>query len=177
MKQLIYLLIGVMFLSCKPTQSTTENRSKNSTEQDTNLETSSPSGFKEISFTTLAEGNNGGFLEQKNVVVKSEEKLQEIWNEAYSNFMKKPPLPKINFETSVVVLVAIGERNNGGFSVKVASVTEHENNLMIIAEENIPNDNCVTTSMISYPYEIIEFPVTHKKIVFKNVEKIYDCEE
>ena len=67
--------------------------------------------------------------------------------------------------------------NNGGFSIKIASITEHENNVMVIVEENIPDNNCITTSVITYPYEIIEMPTTIKKVVFKNVEKIYSCEE
>lgn len=177
MKQLVYLLAGIILISCKPTQNTTENVNKNSTDQPKNQETNSVSNFTEISFTTLSEGNNGGFLEQKNVVIKSEEKFQELWNEAYSNFMKKPPLPKVNFETSVVVLVTMGEQSNGGYNIKVASVTEHENNIMVIVEEKIPGDNCMTTSMIAYPYEIIEFSRTYKELVFKNVEKVYDCDE
>ena len=110
-------------------------------------------------------------------MITSQEKLEEIWNEAYSNYMKKPAVPVLNFENKMVLLTTMGEQNNGGFSIKVASITEHENNIMIIVEENIPDNNCMTTSVITYPYEIIEMPTTIKKVVFKNVEKIYSCEE
>lgn len=173
MKIFIPISILVVFVACKSTQETTKEVT-NTTE---NTNTSTTPTFKEVIFSTLSEGNNGGFMGKQNVVITSQEKLEEVWNEAYSNYMKKPAVPVLNFESKMVLLTTMGEQNNGGFSIKVASITEHENNVMVIVEENIPDNNCMTTSVITYPYEIIEMPTTIKKVVFKNVEKIYSCEE
>lgn len=172
MKIFIPISLLVIFAACKTTKEVTDTTQ---TTENTNINTDPT--FKEVIFSTLSEGNNGGFIGKQNVVITSQEKLEEVWNEAYSNYMKKPPVPTLNFETKMVLLTTMGEQNNGGFSIKIASITEHENNLMVIVEENIPDNNCMTTSVITYPYEIVEIPATIKKIVFKNVEKIYSCEE
>ena len=176
MKIFIPISLLVIFAACKTTKETTKEVT-NTTTTTENTNTSTAPTFKEVIFSTLSEGNNGGFMGKQNVVITSQEKLEEVWNEAYSNYMKKPAVPILNFEGKMVLLTTMGEQNNGGFSIKVASITEHENNVMVIVEENIPDNNCMTTSVITYPYEIVEMPKTIKKIVFKNVEKIYSCEE
>lgn len=176
MKIFIPISILVVFVACKSTQETTKEVT-NTTTTTENTNTSTAPTFKEVIFSTLSEGNNGGFMGKQNIVITSQEKLEEVWNEAYSNYMKKPAVPVLNFENKMVLLTTMGEQNNGGFSIKVASITEHENNVMVIVEENIPDNNCMTTSVITYPYEIVEMPTTIKKIVFKNVEKVYPCEE
>lgn len=176
MKILISISILVVFVACKSTKETTTEVTNTTNTTETTKTDAAPT-FKEVIFSTLSEGNNGGFLEKQNIVITSQEKLEEVWNEAYSNYMKKIAVPVVSFERKMVLLVTMGEQNNGGFSIKVASITEHENNIIVIVEETIPDNNCMTTSVITYPYEIVEMPTTLKKIVFKNVEKIYSCKE
>lgn len=176
MKIFISISILVFFVACKATKETTTEVTNTTNTTETTKTDAAPT-FKEVIFSTLSEGNNGGFISKQNVVITSQEKLEEIWNEAYSNYMKKPTVPVLNFENKMVLLTTMGEQNNGGFSIKIASITEHDNNVMVIVEENIPDNNCMTTSVITFPYEIIEMPYTLKTIVFKNVEKIYTCEE
>lgn len=176
MKIFIPISLLVILAACKSTKETTTEVTNTTNTTETTKTDAAPT-FKEVIFSTLSEGNNGGFMGKQNVVITSQEKLEEVWNEAYSNYMKKPAVPILNFEGKMVLLTTMGEQNNGGFSIKVASITEHENNVMVIVEENIPDNNCMTTSVITYPYEIVEMPKTIKKIVFKNVEKIYSCEE
>ena len=176
MKIFIPISILVVFASCKSTKETSKEVT-NTTTTTENTNTAAAPTFKEVIFSTLSEGNNGGFMGKQNVVITSQEKLEEVWNEAYSNYMKKPAVPLVSFESKMVLLVTMGEQNNGGFSIKVASITEHENNIIVIVEETIPGNSCMTTSVITFPYEIIEMPTTLKKIVFKNVEKVYSCEE
>ena len=176
MKIFIPISILIVFASCKSTKETTTEVTNKTNTTETTKTNASPT-FKEVIYSTLSEGNNGGFMGKQNVVITSQEKFEEVWNEAYSNYMKKPTVPVVNFENRMVLLTTMGEQNNGGFSIKVASITEHDNNVMVIVEENIPDNNCMTTSVITFPYEIIEMPYTLKTIVFKNVEKIYTCEE
>ncbi len=176
MKIFIPISILIVFAACKSTKETTTEVTNKTNTTETTKTNVSPT-FKEVIYSTLSEGNNGGFMGKQNVVITSQEKFEEVWNEAYSNYMKKPTVPVVNFENRMVLLTTMGEQNNGGFSIKVASITEHDNNVMVIVEENIPDNNCMTTSVITFPYEIIEMPYTLKTIFFKNVEKIYTCEE
>lgn len=176
MKIFIPISILIVFAACKSTKETTTEVINKTNTTETTKTNASPT-FKEVIYSTLSEGNNGGFMGKQNVVITSQEKFEEVWNEAYSNYMKKPTVPVVNFENRMVLLTTMGEQNNGGFSIKVASITEHDNNVMVIVEETIPDNNCMTTSVITFPYEIIEMPYTLKTIVFKNVEKIYTCEE
>lgn len=132
---------------------------------------------KNVVFSELSVSDNSGFLEKKQQIITTSNAYDETWSELFSNYMKKPPIPTINFETSMVILVAMGEKSNGGYSTNVKSIIETENQLIITVEEKIPAKNCMTTSVIVHPAQLIEIPVTSKEITFKIVEQIYNCEE
>lgn len=163
MKNISLILLLAITLSCKNTKQTTQ---------------STPVSYPiAIVFDEITQGDNGGFMSKKNSIINTPEEFDEVWNEAFSNFMNKPPLPKINFETKLVLLIAMGEKTNGGYSIQVASVTENENDVTVIIQETIPGPTCMTTSAMTYPFQLIEIPATSKKIIFNTIEKIYSCEE
>lgn len=160
MKNKLFLSLILTLLSCKNTQKT--------------VEVTFP---KTVQFSELTKNDNSGYMEKKNLIIASTEAYDEAWNELFSNFMKKPPVPAINFETSMVILVTMGEKTNGGYSIHVKSITENEKDVVVLIEERIPAKNCMTTSVIVYPAQLIELPATDKEIIFTTEENIYSCEE
>lgn len=160
MKTTYSILIFLTLFSCRSTKKT--------------MEVNYP---KNIEFLELTKSENSGFLTKKQQIITETNEYNEVWGELFSNYMKKPPIPTINFEAKMVILIAMGEKTNGGYSTRVKSITENEDEISILIEEKIPAKNCMTTSVMVYPSQLIEMPTTSKKIIFKVEETIYSCDE
>lgn len=123
-------------------------------------------------------GNNSGFIEKQQLVIKNKTDFKTYWKEAYSNYLKVPELPEIDFSKKMLILVALGERTSGGFDVKIASIFEgQKNSLLINVKETAPGDNCVTTEALTYPYQLIETDYFAGKIIFNEEKEVINCGE
>jgi PrcB C-terminal len=160
----LLLILTILQFSCK----TAEKNSNKSIVQE-----------KTIAFNVIKEGTNSGFSTFSTIQVHAQKGMDFIWDSIFSNYMKKPPIPIIDFKTNELITVALGERNSGGFSIKVKSVFETKKNIIITIEESKPGKTCMNTSVMTYPYQIIELkklPVD-KKIIYTRLEKVYECEK
>lgn len=130
-----------------------------------------------INTSVIAESNNGGFVEKMNRIITNIDDLDKAWGKAFVNYERKKPIPVIDFEKQVVLLVAMGEKSNGGYSIKVGSVTNNTKNTVVTVLETIPGESCPTPSVMSYPYQLVLMPKQDSEVIFKTIEKVYDCEE
>jgi len=161
MRILMFIIITT-FLSCSSTKKT-ESRDETIA--------------KPLNFEVIAESSNSGFLEQSNRVIENIDELDKTWETAFINYTRKKPIPILDFEKQSVLLVTMGEKSNGGFSIKVDSVKENENLISVNIIELHPGKSCATESVIVYPFQIISLEKTTKKVVFKTVKKVYNCEK
>ncbi|GGE19224.1 hypothetical protein GCM10011571_21450 [Marinithermofilum abyssi] len=61
-------------------------------------------------------------------------------------------------EGRAYLIMALGERQTGGYRIKVHNVVKQGNHIHIYAEEVPPSQNSVTTQAISYPVTIASIP-------------------
>ena len=97
------------------------------------------------------------------------------WNAAFSRFSDQPKPAKIDFENQLILLVTMGEKNSGGYSIKIDSIVENEKTIVVTILETSPGKSCITTSMMTYPYQMVELKNSTKEVIFKTIEKFYDC--
>lgn len=128
-----------------------------------------------ISFRTVAKNTNGGLQELKQEVYTNQTAFEKVWKLAWSNFSDPTPVPSIDFNKDVVVLVALGMRNNGGYQLKINSVSEETNEIIVDYTETTPNPKCIYSQSIVFPYEFVSFTKTSKKVVFKSGSKVGEC--
>jgi hypothetical protein len=60
--------------------------------------------------------------------------------------------PSVDFTTELVVLVDLGGRPTGGYSVTVTGAGESGNGLAVTWQETKPGTNCIVTQAITYPH-------------------------
>jgi len=130
-----------------------------------------------LTFTKLNSGTNGDFPEKIYKVITDQNTYNEIWGKAFAKFTNQQRPANIDFETKMVVLVASGMQRSGGFSIKVNSVEETKSAIIVNVENSKPGESCMTTSVITFPYEIIELKKSTKMVTFKTDDKVYDCEK
>ena len=64
----------------------------------------------------------------------------------------------------------MGEKNTGGYSLKVKEVNKIDEQTEIIVEEIEPKKNESTTMAFTYPTIVVEFPQEQENIIIKNTE-------
>ncbi|AJQ93138.1 protease complex subunit PrcB family protein [Gynuella sunshinyii] len=81
----------------------------------------------------------------------------------------------IDFTTHKVVLVDIGQKNTGGYSVNVTDTESEEGYLKVTAVTSVPGKGCMVTSALTNPYVFVSINTT-QDILFTETLKIEDCE-
>jgi hypothetical protein len=132
---------------------------------------------KEIAFNIIKEGTNSGFTEFGKYFIAKQSGLSIIWDSIYVNYMQKDPIPEIDFEENEVYLIAMGEKNSGGYTIKVESVIETKKEIIVNVVKSKPGKTCMTTSVMTYPYQLFTIPKPNKSLRFNWIEKVYECEK
>ena len=71
-------------------------------------------------------------------------------------------VPPPDFEHRAVLVVAVGPRSSTGYSLRVLSVTEQRNRVVVKLREHTPTTSDPGSIRIVYPYRMITFPRTGK---------------
>tara|TARA_B100000809_G_C15063620_1_gene503358 strand:- start:844 stop:1338 length:495 start_codon:yes stop_codon:yes gene_type:complete len=128
-----------------------------------------------ITFTEIKTGENSNYLAFTTFEIRNFNELTAVWVNLFANYDRKPPIPSFDFENKMLIAVALGERNNGSYSIKIESVLETKNRVIIIAEENKPGSTCNSPTVMVYPFQLIEIPKTDKEITFTKTLKVNEC--
>ena len=166
----LIIIAALTFFSCKPSEKSTtvENNIPE-------IESKDLTKTNNIEFTILKEGTNSGFKTVENKVINSTEELSKVWSVLFQNYMEVPPLPKVDFKAFTAILVSMGEQNSGGYTINVKSIVDSKSEEKVIVNESKPGASCMTTSVMTYPFQLIMLPKTAGKISFERKETIYEC--
>ena len=139
MRTLAIILSALIFISCKNSASTaTETK------------------LLPVATTEINTGHNGRFNKKITQIIKTEEAFKAAWKLAFANYSTKEPLPEVNFVTDEIILVTMGEQNSGGNSIEVTKVEASIGFLSVIVTETSPGKNCMSTTVMTYPYQFIK---------------------
>ena len=67
-------------------------------------------------------------------------------------------------------IICMGEKNTGGYSLKVKEVNIDDEKTEIIVQEIVPRDDETVTMAITYPTIVVEFSKYQENIIIKNIE-------
>lgn len=91
-----------------------------------------------------------------------------------ANYTDETP-EKLDFSKGKVLLVDMGPRNTGGYSIKVTSTEEHEDYLMASVTLTIPGNGCVATQALTNPYQFLYIPVLKEILITEKLE-VVNCQ-
>ena len=75
-------------------------------------------------------------------------------------------------DNSYFYIICMGEKNTGGYSLKIKDVKKDDNHTEVIVEELVPGKDAIVTMAFTYPTIVIEFTESQDNIVIKNTEGI-----
>ena len=67
-------------------------------------------------------------------------------------------------------IICMGEKNTGGYSLKIKEVNKVDDKTEIIVEEVTPSEGDMVTMAFTYPTIIVEFPKYQENIVINNTK-------
>ncbi|MGD9386304.1 MAG: protease complex subunit PrcB family protein [Thioalkalispiraceae bacterium] len=119
---------------------------------------------KNILFRTIAQGQSSGLTREKFLTFRSIIDFAEFWNVHSRGNLAS--IPKINFETQMVLAVFMGEKRTGGYAIRVEKIIEQEKRLRVGILVITPDADSARTMMISQPYHIVVLPKINKPVEY-----------
>jgi hypothetical protein len=127
-------------------------------------------------FSVLLDGTQSGAIsEQKNLRIRSADELSAVWDMLYAS-STPPVMPLVDFTNDEVLAVFDGTHATGGYSVRVASITDTNGTRSVVIEHTMPGSGCMATQMLTSPFEFVIVPLTTATLTHEDVTKVNDCQ-
>jgi len=120
--------------------------------------TSDSSALYEVLTTQSDGGGNIKFYE----ILTEPNEIKMLENDPLlADKMKQDDITNSNY-----VILNMGEKNTGGYSIGVEKVEETDKNIIITVKENSPAPDAMTMQVITYPYTVVKIH-SKKEIIIK----------
>jgi len=103
----------------------------------------------------LAKGNFSGFTDAKQEVIKTKADWEKTWAKLSARGSDRDKLPQVDFTKEMVVLVAMGQKRTGGYSIEVTKVETFGDKLKIHIKRREPPPDAFTLQVITSPFHAV----------------------
>jgi hypothetical protein len=107
-----------------------------------------------IDIRRLGQWTRTGIGESRRLVIRNANAWTQFWSE-----LGVGEQPNVDFTRDVVVAVAAGQRSTGGFEIAVDRITQTDGELSVEVVERTPGPNCITTTSLTQPVDVVVVPV------------------
>jgi len=111
-----------------------------------------------IPVVTVSQSDNSAIGAETTFVVRSQAELGAAWSQIYGDQISRTLPPQIDFNTYMLVIVAIGRQPSSGFTVKITGATRDRDGLVVHVTIERPGENCGTATVITSPIAIARMP-------------------
>jgi hypothetical protein len=110
-------------------------------------------GSTGVEFKRVGQWTRTGISEARRLVIRDANGWAEFWSE-----LGLGDRPEVDFSRDLVVAVAAGQRPTGGHEIAVDRVSQANGELTISVVETTPGPNCVTTTSLTQPVDVVVVP-------------------
>jgi hypothetical protein len=111
-------------------------------------------GGATLDIRRIGQWSHTGIQEPRRQVIQDANAWAQFWSKLGAG-----DRPEVDFTHELVIAVASGQQRSGGFSIAVERVTQQEGDLTIQVTETSPGPNCVTTSELTQPVDVVTVPL------------------
>jgi len=119
-----------------------------------------------LPFWRLDPIENSGLKQPTQRVVGDQDEFIRLWGAMWANYERPPEPPAIDFSKEAVVVLALGQRNTGGYGIRAAAVTYVQGSLEVVVVTSSPGPGCVVTASFTSPVELLRVSVPAKSAKF-----------
>lgn len=126
------------------------------------------------SLVRLHAARQSGFAEPATLVVQDAGAWRSAWEQVLPRRSGAPePPPAVDFRRFTVLVVALGERPNGGYAVRVdAAEPAAAGGLVVRYTVTRPSPDAITTQVITSPVEVVRVPRATGPVRFEARERV-----
>jgi len=118
-----------------------------------------------LNYDIVTAGQNSGLTIKEDYIIKNNQEWEAVWQKIVANQLEPSAAPAVDFNQETVIVIALGEKKTGGYSVKINNITETENQINIAYSINAPGSN-PTLQAFTQPYIAIKITASDKTITF-----------
>lgn len=112
-----------------------------------------------------------GIEDRRREALRSTDAFQEFWDDAFVG-----EAPPVDFETSMVLGVSMGQRNTGGYGIRVDSVVYRSGDRYdVFVTETSPGDDCFPNARGSWPVYMVRVPRVEGEVTFVERQVVRSC--
>jgi protease stability complex PrcB-like protein len=127
-----------------------------------------------LPITSLLSSVTSGFAEPMEMVLHDNAALSDAWAKAHAG-VQGNPAPAIDFHNQMVVVVALGTRRTGGYSVQIDQVNREKDGAVVSYTATSPGATCMTTQMITSPVSAVAAPSVTGTVRFERHDVVNKC--
>lgn len=117
------------------------------------LDDDGPTGPGEpLLFSNVLKQGHSGIVAARTEVIREESRWAAVWSEIHGS--GAPPRPTVDFTREMLVLVGIGERNDGCWDVEILELSSAGGRIRVRAEER-HRAPCICTQALTQPVQIV----------------------
>lgn len=98
-----------------------------------------------------------GLTQRERMVVRTEEEWARLWERITQRVSPPIPRPSVDFSREMVLVVAMGERPTGGYTIVVEGIVQADRHLHAMIRESSP-DGCGVTGALTQPIDVVRVP-------------------
>ena len=119
------------------------------------LSGSRPETEEKIKIKKEWKGSRCGYVEPSKSVISTEEQWKEIWDKMFRYLLTQQELPKIDFDTEMILAAFMGERRTGGYEIRIKRIMKTDKEIVAYIEEREPDPESFRTMALTQPYHVV----------------------
>lgn len=127
-------------------------------------------GQESVAFETIARGTNGAAIGPAHRVIAEPVDWRETWVLLHGNQAPTPPCPEVEFADEVLLLVEMGSKSTGGYSIEVVAIRPEGGGLVVEVRETSPEPEAMVTQSFTSPYHVVRMTRIDTEITFRVIE-------
>ncbi|NOT33285.1 MAG: protease complex subunit PrcB family protein [Candidatus Eisenbacteria bacterium] len=137
-------------------------------------------GSREIEIVRITPNAPGliytsGLTSPLRAVINDQAALEQMWTTAFAAVGSPPQIPTIDFTKEMVVVVALGQRASGGYSIQVADAKMSRGALVIDVLLKSPGNRCAVTLSFTEPLDIVKIARVSGSVRFEDRSRVQSC--
>ncbi len=121
---------------------------------------------EETRWEVLASGQQSAVRVPVARAIADPELWADVWAALHANRHPQPDRPEVDFERETVVVLLLGERRTGGYSVRITSVIPRGDVVEVKVEVESPGPDDMVTQALTAPYLIATIPYAEVDVAF-----------
>ena len=100
-------------------------------------------------------GSRCGYVEPSQSVISTEGQWTKTWDKMFHHLLSKPELPKIDFDSEMILAAFMGERRTGGYVIRIKRIIKTDKDIVAYIEEKEPDPESLRTQALTQPYHVV----------------------